>query len=72
MEDALWEGPYDLIVNGEAGSVYKGLAITPFSSGNRLYAANFGLRRIDAFDGAYQPILNGASARPADGLKSGR
>ncbi len=46
--------------------MYKGLAITPFSSGNRLYAANFGLRRIDAFDGAYQPIPSGAFARPAD------
>ncbi|MDQ3564141.1 MAG: TIGR03118 family protein [Pseudomonadota bacterium] len=30
------------------------------------YAANFGLRRIDSFDDAYQPILNGAFARPAD------
>ncbi|MGQ0443819.1 MAG: TIGR03118 family protein, partial [Beijerinckiaceae bacterium] len=57
---------FTLAVNGESGSVYKGLAITPFSSGNRLYAANFGLRRIDSFDGAYQPILNGAFARPAD------
>jgi len=57
---------FTLAVNGESGSVYKGLAITPFTSGNRLYAANFGLRRIDALDGAYQPILNGAFARPAD------
>ena len=57
---------FTLAVNGESGSVYKGLAITPFSSGNRLYAANFGLRRIDSFDGAYQPILNGAFERPAD------
>jgi hypothetical protein len=46
---------FTLAVNGEAGSVYKGLAITPFRSGNRLYGANFGLRRIDVFDGAYQP-----------------
>jgi len=57
---------FTLAVNGESGSVYKGLAITPFRSGNRLYAANFGLRRIDALDGAYQPILNGAFARPTD------
>jgi len=57
---------FTLAVNGEADSVYKGLAITPFSSGNRLYAANFGLRRIDSFDGAYQPILNGAFDLPAD------
>ncbi len=57
---------FTLAVNGESGSVYKGLAITPFSSGNRLYAANFGLRRIDSFDGAYQPILRGAFERPAD------
>jgi len=55
-----------LAVNGESGSVYKGLAITLLTAGNRLYAANFGLRRIDAFDGAYQPILNGAFAGPAD------
>jgi len=57
---------FTLAVNGESGSVYKGLAITPFSSDNRLYAANFGLRRIDSFDGAYHPILNGAFAGPAD------
>jgi uncharacterized protein (TIGR03118 family) len=57
---------FTLAVNGEDGSIYKGLAITPFRSGNRLYAANFGLRRIDALDGAYQPILNGAFPRPAD------
>ncbi len=57
---------FTLAVNGESGSVYKGLAITPFSSGNRLHAANFGLRWIDTFDGAYQSILNGAFALPAD------
>ncbi|MGH2671201.1 MAG: TIGR03118 family protein, partial [bacterium] len=57
---------FTIAVNGESGSVYKGLAVTPFSSGNRLYAANFGLRRIDTFDGAYQPILNGAFERSAD------
>jgi uncharacterized protein (TIGR03118 family) len=56
---------FTLAVNGESGSVYKGLAVTPFRYGNRLYAANFGLRRIDTLDGAYQPILNGAFARPA-------
>ncbi|MGH8570620.1 MAG: TIGR03118 family protein [Gammaproteobacteria bacterium] len=53
---------FTIAVTGEAGSAYKGLAITPFSSGNRLYAANFGLRRIDSFDGAAGP--NGE----ADGL----
>ncbi len=57
---------FTLAVNGDSGSVYKGLAITPFPFGNRLYAANFGLRRIDAFNGAYQPILNGAFVRPGD------
>ena len=57
---------FTLAVNGEDGSVYKGLAITPFSSGNRLYAANFGLRRIDSFDGAFQPILSGTFVRPAE------
>ncbi len=57
---------FTIAVTGEDGSVYKGLAITPFASGNRLYAANFGLRRIDSFDGVYQPIADGAFARPAD------
>ncbi|MCA1851279.1 MAG: TIGR03118 family protein [Beggiatoa sp.] len=57
---------FSLAVNGESGSVYKGLAITLFSSGNRLFAANFGLRRIDGFDGAYRSILTSAFARPAD------
>ncbi|MGH8565083.1 MAG: hypothetical protein ACREXW_13770 [Gammaproteobacteria bacterium] len=27
---------FTIAVNGESGSVYKGLAVTPFSSGNRL------------------------------------
>ncbi len=57
---------FTLAVTGEDGSVYKGLAITPFALGNRLYAANFGRRRIDSFDGVYRPILDGAFARPAD------
>jgi uncharacterized protein (TIGR03118 family) len=40
-----------IATSGAAGSVYKGLAI----GNNRLYAANFGLGRIDVFDAGFGP-----------------
>jgi uncharacterized protein (TIGR03118 family) len=36
---------------GAAGSIYKGLATT----NNLLYAANFGLKRIDVYDSGFKP-----------------
>lgn len=38
------------------GSVFKGLAIAQTSAGPRLYAADFHNRRVDVFDGAWQPV----------------
>jgi uncharacterized protein (TIGR03118 family) len=35
---------------------YTGMVITPTASGTRLYAADFRNRRIDAFDGDYNPV----------------
>ncbi|MBV9081861.1 MAG: TIGR03118 family protein, partial [Acidobacteriaceae bacterium] len=40
-------------VSGAAGSVYKGLAINP--ANDTLYAANFGLGRIDVFNSSFAP-----------------
>ena len=37
------------------GSVYKGLAIGAGASGNLLYAANFGLGRVDVYGANFQP-----------------
>ena len=45
-----------VVYDGSAGgAVYKGLAITTGTT-NRLYAADFHNRRIDAFDGAFNKI----------------
>ena len=38
-----------------AGSVYKGLALGNNGSGDLLYAANFGLGRVDVFDSNFKP-----------------
>ena len=38
------------------GAVYKGLAIAQTTVGPRLYAADFHNRRVDVFDGAWQPV----------------
>lgn len=42
-------------VTSAAGSVYKGLALGNNGSGDLLYAANFGLGRVDVFDSAFAP-----------------
>jgi uncharacterized protein (TIGR03118 family) len=44
-----------LEVTSPAGSVYKGLASGSNGSENLLYAANFGLGRIDVFDSNFHP-----------------
>jgi uncharacterized protein (TIGR03118 family) len=42
--------------DGAKGSVYTGLGIGVSAVGPTLYAANFGLGRIDAFDKNYKPV----------------
>ncbi len=41
-----------IVGQGQAGSVYKGLGI----AGNQIYAANFGLGRIDVFDSNFHAV----------------
>ena len=38
------------------GAVFKGLAIAQTSAGPRLYATDFHNRRVDVFDGSWQPV----------------
>jgi uncharacterized protein (TIGR03118 family) len=38
------------------GAVFKGLAISNGAPGPRLYAADFGLDRVDVFDGGWNPV----------------
>ena len=42
-----------IAATGGTGSVYKGLGIN--DSGTLLYAANFGLKRVDVFDKSFKP-----------------
>lgn len=51
---------------GEPGSVYKGLAVTNVEDGNRLYAANFGLQRIEVYDGQFNDISTLSFEKPTD------
>lgn len=44
-----------LKATSSAGSVYKGLALGNNGSGDLLYAANFGLGRVDVFDSNFHP-----------------
>ena len=44
-----------LMATSPAGSVYKGLAAGGSGSADRLYAANFGLGRVDVFDSSFHP-----------------
>lgn len=41
-----------VMAGGAPGSIYKGLGI----AGNQIYAANFGLGRIDVFDANFNPV----------------
>jgi uncharacterized protein (TIGR03118 family) len=52
-----WSGPTTAALEqtGAAGSVYKGLGIGANASGSLLYAANFGLGKIDVFDSSFNP-----------------
>jgi uncharacterized protein (TIGR03118 family) len=43
-------------ITSTEGAVYKGLAIAQTSVGPRLYAADFHNRRVDVFDGSWQPV----------------
>jgi uncharacterized protein (TIGR03118 family) len=55
-----WRGPPAALVTVDmhlAGAVFKGLAISNGTSGPRLYAADFGLSRVDVFDGGWN-LLN--------------
>ena len=47
-----------------AGAAYTGLAIAGSGGTARLYAANFGNGRVDAFDGGFAPILAGSFTDP--------
>ncbi|HEY2372507.1 MAG TPA: TIGR03118 family protein [Gaiellaceae bacterium] len=38
------------------GAIFKGLAIAQTSAGPRLYATDFHNRRVDVFDGSWQPV----------------
>ena len=38
------------------GAVFKGLAISQTTAGPRLYATDFHNRRVDVFDGSWQPV----------------
>ena len=50
------------IDNSKKGAIYKGLAISNKPDGNRLYAADFGRKRIDVFDNTYKPLDLGKAA----------
>ena len=48
--------------NSAAGAVYKGLAIASTTSGDQLYATNFGQGRVDVFDSNFAPVTLPAGA----------
>ncbi len=50
------------IDNSKKGAIYKGLAISNKPSDNRLYAADFGRKRIDVYDNTYKPLDLGKTA----------
>jgi uncharacterized protein (TIGR03118 family) len=49
-------GPASQQVVPPNDAVYKGLAIAQTTAGPRLYAADFHNRRVDVWDGAWQPV----------------
>ncbi|MBY0428968.1 MAG: TIGR03118 family protein [Alphaproteobacteria bacterium] len=61
------------IDNSKKGAIYKGLAISTKPDGNRLYAADFGRKRMDVFDNTYKPLNLGkaAFALPDKSIPSG-
>ncbi len=42
--------------SSSGGAVYKGIALAITGSGERLYATDFRNRRVDVFDGAFEPV----------------
>jgi uncharacterized protein (TIGR03118 family) len=53
--------------NSSKGSVYTGLAISSNTSGNHLYAADIGNKRVDMFDGGFNLVKSFTDASlPAD------
>lgn len=62
-----------MVDNSKKGAIYKGLAISTKPDGNRLYAADFGRKRIDVFDNSYKPLNLGNAAfnLPAKSIPSG-
>jgi uncharacterized protein (TIGR03118 family) len=51
--------------NSAQASIYIGLALASTASGDRLYAADFHNKRIDVFDGLFQPVnIAGAFTDP--------
>ena len=61
-----WSEPMQLnavvrVDNSAKGAVYKGLTSADTAQGPRLYAANFSQRKIDVFDGKYQPVTTTGS-----------
>jgi uncharacterized protein (TIGR03118 family) len=64
-EDGSWLRPAESVLmvdNSKKGAIYKGLAISAKEKENRLYAADFGNGRIDAFDAAFKPARLGKEA----------
>jgi uncharacterized protein (TIGR03118 family) len=47
---------YDVVDNGAAGAIYKGLAVAATGSTHRMYAADFGRGEVDVFDATFAPI----------------
>ncbi len=55
-----------VVANGASGSIYKGLAIGMSAAGNVLYAANFGLGRVDVYDsGFHSTTVSGSFKDPS-------
>jgi uncharacterized protein (TIGR03118 family) len=44
------------------GAIYKGLTLALTDAGDRLYVTDFHNRRVDVFDGAFQPVALAAGA----------
>jgi uncharacterized protein (TIGR03118 family) len=59
---AAWSGGTNAVnaVAGATGSIYKGLGIN--TTGSVIYAANFGLNRIDVYDSNFHPVALPAGA----------
>jgi uncharacterized protein (TIGR03118 family) len=64
-EDGSFARPRSSLIvvdNSKKGAVYKGLAISTKPNDNRLYAADFGRKRIDVFNNSFAPVILGATA----------